>query len=278
MKVVAVDDEPISLDCLEVVLSNMEELTEVVTFPDAEDALAWFKTNKADVAFLDIEMRGMNGLELASAIRRLCSSCKIIFVTSTSKYALEAFKIHATGYLVKPVTKEAVRNELEYIFHEIDDLEQLGLSARLPKTSIPSDLLRVQCFGNFEVFNHDLPVKFSLSKSKELLAYLIHRRGASCSLSEIAAVLYEDKPDNAALQSLIRNIISDLKKSLESAGCKDILVKTRGYVAILPAKVFCDYYNFLDGDADAVNSYNGEYMAQYTWAEFTVGYLERKMH
>lgn len=277
MKVVAVDDEPISLDCLEVVLSNMEELTEVIAFPAAEDALAWFKTNKADAAFLDIEMRGMNGLELASEIRRLCSSCKIIFVTSTSKYALEAFKLHATGYLVKPVTKDAVREELDFIFNDADSPEQSDHSVRLPQTSTTSNMLRVQCFGNFEVFYQNLPVKFSLSKSRELLAYLIHRRGSFCSLSEIAAILYEDKPDNAALQSLIRNIISDVKKSLKTIGCDDILVKTRGFVAILPGKISCDYYDFLDGDAYAVNSYNGEYMAQYTWAEFTVGYLERKI-
>lgn len=278
MKVVAVDDEPISLDCLEVVLSNMKELKEVVAFSNAKETLTWFKKNKADVAFLDIEMRGMNGLELASGIRRLCSSCKIIFVTSTSKYALEAFKLHATGYLVKPVTKEAVRNELDYIFHEMETSEQSVLSARLPQTSNSADLLRVQCFGNFEVFKQNLPVKFSLSKSKELLAYLVHRRGALCSLSEIAANLYEDKPDNAALQSLIRNIISDTKKSLTAIGCEDILVKTRGFVGILPGKIICDYYDFLDGDARSVNSYNGEYMAQYTWAEFTVGYLERKIN
>lgn len=277
MNVVAVDDELISLDCLEIVLSSMEEIEKVTVFSNAKDTINWFKKNKADVAFLDIEMWGMNGLTLAAEIRRLCSSCKIIFVTSSPQYAVEAFQLHVSGYIVKPVTQQSIRKELDFVKETDSSSVQETKSDRIPKNSLTSNLLKVQCFGNFEVFQNNKPVKFSLTKSKELLAYLVHRKGSACSISEIAVILYEDKPDNAALQSQIRNIISDLKKSLAAAGYDDILVKTRGYVSILPEKISCDYYDFLDGIPAAVNAYSGEYMAQYSWAEFTVGYLERKL-
>ena len=134
--------------------------------------------------------------------------------------------------------------------------------------------LKVQCFGNFEVFWKNKPVVFQLSKAKELFAYLVHRKGASVSMAELAAVLFEDKEDGLSVQSQIRNLVASMRKTFSTLGCPDLFNKSRGYISIKTDFIDCDYYSFMSGDSDAINEYSGEYMAQYSWAEFTVGYLE----
>lgn len=263
MVVIAVDDEPISLDCLTVVLQNTPEISEVHAFRNPDDTLQWFKKNKADVAFLDIEMTEMSGLKLSAEIRTICPTCNIIFVTSHPNYALEAFKLRAKGYIMKPATREAVQDEINYLMESED-------------VSVPSqNKVKCQCFGNFEVFYNNELVKFSLTKAKELFAYLVHKKGATVSMAELAAILYEDKADNESTQSQIRNLISEMKKSITKAGIDfELFEKSRGFISIKTDYVDCDYYDFLQAKTSAVNSYTGEYMSQYSWAEFTVGYLE----
>ena len=275
MTVVAVDDEEISLMCLEAVLDSMDDVDKVLTFSNAEDTIDYFKTGKADAAFLDIQLYlsggTLNGLMLAAKIKELCPDCHVVFVTSCPEYAVDAFKLHVSGYIVKPVTREAARKELDYIIME----KRAASNARgFIEEKEEEPKVRVQCFGNFEVFWKNKPVVFQLSKAKELFAYLVHRKGASVSMAELAAVLFEDKEDGLSVQSQIRNLVASMRKTFSSLGCLDLFNKSRGYISIKTDLINCDYYSFMNGDSDAINEYSGEYMAQYSWAEFTVGYLE----
>lgn len=275
MTVVAVDDEEISLMCLEAVLDSMDDVDKVLTFSNAEDTIDYFKTGKADAAFLDIQLYlsggTLNGLMLAAKIKELCSDCHVVFVTSCPEYAVDAFKLHVSGYIVKPVTREAARKELDYIIME---KRAASNSRGFIEEKEEESKVRVQCFGNFEVFWKNKPVVFQLSKAKELFAYLVHRKGASVSMAELAAVLFEDKEDGLSVQSQIRNLVASMRKTFSSLGCPDLFNKSRGYISIKTDLINCDYYSFMNGDSDAINEYSGEYMAQYSWAEFTVGYLE----
>ena len=275
MTVVAVDDEEISLMCLEAVLDSMDDVDKVLTFSNAEDTIDYFKTGKADAAFLDIQLYlsggTLNGLMLAAKIKELCPDCHVVFVTSCPEYAVDAFKLHVSGYIVKPVTREAARKELDYIIME----KRAASNARgFIEEKEEEPKVRVQCFGNFEVFWKNKPIIFQLSKAKELFAYLVHRKGASVSMAELAAVLFEDKEDGLSVQSQIRNLVASMRKTFSSLGCPDLFNKSRGYISIKTDLINCDYYSFMNGDSDAINEYSGEYMAQYSWAEFTVGYLE----
>lgn len=275
MTVVAVDDEEISLMCLEAVLDSMDDVDKVLTFSNAEDTIDYFKTGKADAAFLDIQLYlsggTLNGLMLAAKIKELCPECHVVFVTSCPEYAVDAFKLHVSGYIVKPVTREAARKELDYIIME----KRAASNARgFVEEKEEEPKVRVQCFGNFEVFWKNKPIIFQLSKAKELFAYLVHRKGASVSMAELAAVLFEDKEDGLSVQSQIRNLVASMRKTFSSLGCPDLFNKSRGYISVKTDLIDCDYYSFMNGDSDAINEYSGEYMAQYSWAEFTVGYLE----
>ena len=109
MIAIAVDDEVLMLGALVKAISASPDITEIVKFSDCEKALEYIKDNSADGAFLDINMRGMGGLALAERITEACPECKIVFCTGYEEYAIPAFKIHASGYLMKPISAEDVQ-------------------------------------------------------------------------------------------------------------------------------------------------------------------------
>ena len=114
---------------------------------------------------------------------------------------------------------------------------------------------------------------FGRRQTKELLAFLVDREGASCTAEEIAGALWEGETDMRALKHRIRDLISDMKKTLELIGMGNILLRRSGQLAIQRDMVDCDYYRMLDGDMRAANAYHGAYMSQYSWAEITTGRL-----
>lgn len=131
----------------------------------------------------------------------------------------------------------------------------------------------VQTFGKFQVFVDDVPVKFSRKKSEELLAFLIDRRGAGVTNAEIASILFEDKEYNRSVKNQVQTIISQLVKTLREYGVEDILVRQWNSLAVSPKKVKCDYFDFLNGKENDMMRFSGEYMSNYSWAEYTNGYL-----
>ena len=133
--------------------------------------------------------------------------------------------------------------------------------------------LFARCFGSFEVFSQGRPFLFQRRKTKELLAFLIDRRGATCSAEEIGAALWENEADLRKIKHQLRNLVSDLRDALEKIGMEDLLIRKSGILAINAEQLDCDYYQLLRGDPEAINAYHGEYMTQYSWAEMTAGKL-----
>ena len=265
MKVICVDDEKIALESILYTLNEIEEVTEKIGFRSPEKCLEYLEENSADAAFLDISMRKMNGLALAKLIKEKRPEIYIIFLTGYSEYALQAFKLHASGYLLKPASTEDIQEELANIKNEHSNYDT-------------KKRIRIQTFGNFEVFADEKPIPFIRSKSKEVLAYLVDRKGAKASLSEIAGILWEDGMYDRSRQKQMQCFISDLVKSLKAVHAEEILVKDRTGIMIMKDLVDCDYFRFLEGDAKAVNAYMGEYMSSYYWGEFTIGALDSKIY
>lgn len=136
----------------------------------------------------------------------------------------------------------------------------------------------VQTFGKFQVFVDDKPVKFSRSKSEELFAFLIDRRGAGVTNTEIAAILFEDKEYNRSIKNQVQTIISQLMKTLREYGAEEIIVRQWNSLAVDTNKVKCDYFDFLKQETNDMMNFAGEYMSNYSWAEYTTGYLiQQKM-
>ena len=261
MNVMVVDDEIRALKDLTQAVEAALPDADVKSFSKPSDALQYERLSQVDLAFLDIEMGGMNGLQLAKNLKDVYGKINIIFATGHTKYAVDAYAVHASGYIMKPITKESVLEAMNYLYHPIAPTQ--------------NKKIRVQTFGNFEVFADDKPLIFARTKTKELLAYLVMRNGARCSNNEITAAIWEDRTDSESLQSQYRHLVYDLRQTLRGIKAEDILVRQRGYIAIVPDKISCDMYDFINADAGAVNNYRGEFMAQYSWAEFTNAYLEK---
>ena len=264
LSILAVDDEPAALNALCRAIREAVPDCALTAFTDPVSALAAVNEGKicASVAFLDVEMFALTGLELAKSLKERAGEMNIVFVTGFRQYMGEAFRLHASGYLLKPVRPEDIVRELTDLRH--------------PVARAGDKAVRVQCFGNFEVFGAGRPLCFQRSKSKELLAYLVMRRGAGCTISEVAAILWEDEIALSAQQSYLRHLVSDLNKTLKRAGAEGMLLHKRGVLAVEPNAFDCDYYDFIRGDVQAVNAYLGEFMSQYSWAEFTIGYLDAR--
>ena len=261
MRIYVIDDEPAVLKASEQVIRRALPDAEVTAFLSSVEALKALNSlsDPPDVCFCDIEMPGINGLEFALRLKQISPETKIIFVTAYSEYALEAFRIHANGYILKPMNAVRV-------------LEEIGAPAADPHEA-GTELLKVQCFGNFEVFWQGKPLLFNRKKTRELFAYLVDRKGALCSSGEIAAAIWEYDGDIKNNKTQIRVLISDLRKTLANIRQEDVVIRQRGLVAINTDKLDCDYYHLLEGDMNTLNTFKGEYMTQYSWAEITAGQL-----
>ena len=256
MIAIAVDDEPLMLGALVKAIKASNDITEVTDFTSCEKALDFIKSNPVDIAFLDINMRGMGGLLLAEKIIVFCPDCKIVFCTGYEEYAIPAFKLHASGYLMKPISINDVQEEINNI---------KGVRKR-------EKPLVAKCFGNFEAYINGEKLLFKRSKTKELLAFLIDRRGSGVTISQIGVALWENDQEQKN-QNYVHQLIRDLRRSLEAVGVEEIFERNNYFYSIIPEKLDCDYYSYLK---TGKSEFCGEYMSQYSWAEETCGLLWNK--
>lgn len=203
MNILALDDEEIALEGLVAAVRKVEPTAQIYSFNKPKEALEFCRTTPCDVALLDIQMRNMNGVELAKKVKGVNPNTNIIFTTGYSDYMKEAFDMYASGYVLKPVTPAKLKKELENLRHPV----RLDSARKV----------RIQAFGNFEIFIDDNPIKFRYDLSKELLAYLVDRNGVLCANGEIMAVLWGDKISS----SYFRSLIKDLKDVMGKVGCED---------------------------------------------------------
>ena len=136
--------------------------------------------------------------------------------------------------------------------------------------------LEAKTFGNFTLMYKDKVVKFTRSKSPELLAYLIYKHGSSLNTKELLTVLYGDHADSAKYGASLRLLVSDVKHTLSELEIQNFFVAEYNSFRINPEVVQCDYYDFLAGEPKAVSSFTGEFMSQYSWAEDALDFLEKK--
>lgn len=261
MRIIAADDERPALEMLTEAIQQAKSDAEVASFLKAGEILPYVEEHGCDIAFLDIRMRSVSGVEIAMKIKAIQPKANIIFVTGYGEYASDAMKMHASGYIEKPVTPEKIKKEL-------DDL-------RYPVVGKAHCLLKAVCFGNFDVYTLDgNPVHFERSKAKECLAYLICKSGSSSSIREIASILFENEPYDKNHANYMQKIISSMMRSLKTVGAEQMIQKHFNRLSVDTEKLDCDYYQFQNGDEQMQKRYHGLFMAQYSWAEYINGYLE----
>ena len=257
MIAITVDDERPMLKALTDIVRSSPDIEEVYDFSACSVALEWISNNRADVAFLDINMRGMGGLALAEKIIELQPECKIVFCTGYEEYALNAIQLRCSGYLMKPITSNAVQKEIDHI------------KSKNPTAS----LLDVKCFGNFEVLKNGEALVFKRTKAKELFAVLVDRNGAGMTGKQICAVMWPESSDDLKNMDYLRHLVGDLKKALANVGAEKVFCQDGYNYRIDTTRINCDYHSFLKSGKP---QFCGEYMTQYSWAEETLSLLFEK--
>ncbi|MBR2875961.1 MAG: response regulator [Clostridia bacterium] len=259
MLIMAVDDEILALEDFEDTCREVGITDEIVKFNNPIEALGFVACNKVDIAFLDIEMPVIKGIELARRIKETSKNTRIIFATGYSDYALEAFKVDAVDYVLKP--------------YEPERISQAYAKALLVKDVEVKSHIFIKTFGYFDVFVDGKSVSFSSAKSKELLALLIDRNGGTVSTEQAIQVLWEGREYNETVQSLFRKVLKSLRMTLEEAGISEILIDSRNQRSIDKTTFTCDYYELLDTNDSS--KFFGKYMEQYDWAKATESEIEK---
>ena len=258
MRAICVDDEPLAVEYTLKQCDQLPEIDEARGFTDAQQALDWLRDHRADLALLDINMPKIDGIALAARIKEMYPQMIVLFLTAYREYALDAYAVHAAGYLLKPVSLETLAAEVGYA---------CGVHAPAPKH------LEVRTFGNFDVYVDGRPVSFKLAKSKEILAYLVDKQGFGVSRAELCAAMWEDQLYDRRMQKRLDVYIRSLRDTLREYGAQAIMEMERGVLRVDPKAFDCDAYRFHSGDIAAINAYRGEYMSAYSWASMTEGIL-----
>ncbi|MCR5699011.1 MAG: response regulator [Treponemataceae bacterium] len=255
MTIYACDDEHLGLEGLVNAIREAEPDASIYSFRDGSEAIEYCSKIIPDVAFLDIEMKGENGISVAKNMKEVNPRVNIIFVTGYSNFMKEAFDLYASGYILKPVDGEDIKKQF----------------ANLRYTVKKDSRLEAKTFGAFELFYDGKPLRFKYSRSKELIAILIDAKGLPCSAGKIEEFLWEDNLSDH--RSYIRNLISDIKNVFTQHGIEDVINREPNNMSINCTKIKCDYFEYLNGKSLEELNFQNEYMSQYSWAESTLASL-----
>ena len=248
-----IDDEALVLKSTAEAVQAALPDAEIHTFVKSSEFLSFAENNPIDIAFLDINMRGITGIEVAEKLKQTQPHVNIIFVTGYEEYKATAMDLHASGYLMKPVVADDILREISYLRYPVQEKKPVS----------------VTCFGNFSVRINGTPVHFKYKKTEELFAYLVDRKGATITYGELSSILWEDDSHIHYLKKLR----ADLIDTFEAAGFPDVIESQKGSLRVDLSRVCCDYMDYLNRVPGSEGSFRGEYMTQYSWAESTLGAL-----
>jgi len=249
MRVILVDDEPLSLNLFKLECGNMPGFDVVGFFDNSAEALEYAQKHPVDFALLDIDMPEMNGIELSRRLRMARPDMVIIFVTAHPEFSADAIHAKADFVVFKPYEREDI----------IDALERARLLSERQQKRI-----RVKTFGHFDLFADGGLVSFKSSKAKELLALCVSRMGGEVTIHEMVETLWGDNGDKGLGY---RTTIKALSDTLKEVGAEKMLRRKRSVLSVDPNAFDCDLMDFKAGKSAAINSYHGEFMQQYAWAK-----------
>ena len=263
MHILVVDDE------LAVLQEQVHEIRQV--FPEAviheeTNPLAALEVSRKLVqkgemlsyAFLDVRMREMDGIELGRYLRMAHRKVVLLFCSAVGDYALDAYHLYAKGYLLKPISGQDIVRVLDEM---VPSWRGTGAEKHI----------RVQAFGHFDVYVNGRLLYFEREKAKELLALLIDRRGGSLTTEQIASVLWEAKNYDTSLKNAVTKVVASLRRTLKAEGIEELLIKQWNHLAVDTKRFECDAYEYEKQTPKERSGFCGEYMTNYSWAEFSIG-------
>lgn len=211
LRVMIVEDERPILDLMTRLVGRHPLLEVAGAFASPFEALDRFGDVKPDAAFLDVEMPKMGGIELAGKLKEIREELQVVFTTAYPGYAVDAFRVNAADYLLKPVTPE----ELERVVARIVKNREMHAALR-PSSGAGEPAVR--CFGTFEARKPDGSLmSWPTRKTEELFAYFLAFPGRLTGKWQLADLLWPDTEEDRAIHNL-HNTVYRLKKTLKEAG------------------------------------------------------------
>ncbi|BBH19047.1 hypothetical protein Back11_03920 [Paenibacillus baekrokdamisoli] len=214
MNVILLDDEPLALRSLEHQLKRFSGVNIIGTFSFPQDAIAAAEKLRPDVAFIDIDMPEMNGIQVAEKLLIMDDSMSIVFVTAYEEYAVKAFELNALDYVLKPVQPSRLEQTVTRLLNEvrISRAQAHSIEEEEPEADV-----RVQCSGTMNVFGLDgKPLSWRTAKSRELFAYLVYKRGQPVRKETLLELLWPNFDEKKGFTQLYTTIYR-LRKNFESA-------------------------------------------------------------
>ncbi|MEH6940235.1 response regulator [Bacillus sp. JJ722] len=278
IRTILVDDEKLALDLMEKKLHKIGGIEVIGKFSDPESVINEMKNLDFQVAFLDIEMTGISGLDLAEIIQEWKSDIHIVFVTAYRDYAIQAFELNSIDYLLKPVLEGRLTKTIDRIVEQLELNNKNNLTQDKPTSST----LEINCFNEFIVYNNKQPVKWKTAKVKELFAFFITHLGTYVNRDSIINQLWPDY-DYKKAKIQLHTCISHLRKMLDLLGYNQSLTYSNQSYALNLTDFYCDaieleeilnMHTNISKDniillENAVQKYVGEYMEtnEYEWAQ-----------
>ena len=244
MNVIYVDDEKLQHTNFRLTVKGLDRVDSVETFDNGEAALMWAEKHHTDVAFLDIELPVMNGIELAKRLKQIDENIRIIFVTAYEQYALQAFDVGAIGYVLKPYSRQDIAGQLKKASYVRD----------IPKTAI-----EIYTMPDFLLVVDGKTLMTGRTRQEELLALLVDRGAAGLTKNKAIECLWHGYSSD----SIYWTTMSRLKKILDDAGIGELIL-TKGQTKYINMDIVeCDLYSMQKGNAKAIDSYCGRYLDKY---------------
>ena len=265
---IIVDDEENTIEELKDILESFGNIEIIACETNPFKALEIIEDNKIDVAFLDIDMPGINGITLSEKIKTISPNIEIIFITAYNQYAIEAFEVDAIDYVLKPIRKERIEKSIKRIL-------------KLIKEEDNNYRIKIRSFKKFEVLIDNTIVKWRIIKDGELFAYLIENVDIPIHKEKIIQDLWDDvdlKNGLIYLQSSIYRI----RKILSNNGYKNCIIYTNNCYIMKRINIDCDIWRYndylnkeylinkdnVDIYDNLIKIYTGDYLEEdgYLWA------------
>lgn len=251
------DDEAHALSLLELLLHQMGEVKVVGCCSNGIEALEQIVRLKPDVAFLDIEMPGMNGLEVAERLEAASSATHIVFVTAYDRYAVSAFENDALDYLLKPLEVDRLHRTVNRVKRAIAyrraEEREPAPAATEPAAGAPGNL-SVQLLGEIQVSVEGRGrLKWRTSKEKELFAYLAVHYGSRVHRDVLLDELWPDEHYQKA-KVYLHTCVSYLRRDLRQLGMEDAVIYEDEKYSLIPALEHSDYREFVETAATLLSS------------------------
>lgn len=212
LKAMLVDDEHHAIEALHNILASFPQLEIAGKFTDPREAMKHLQTISYDVVFLDIEMPGNSGLDLAEKIMEQHPHIRVVLVTAYSEYAVDAFEANAIDYLLKPVRMSRMKKTIEKLERTRPAADAQPQRAAVRLTALQQFQLIVK-----DAAGQDQIVKWRTQKTQELFAYLVHHGAVGVHKTKIMAdMLPEMDPEAAA--TYIHTCIYQIRKTIRDLG------------------------------------------------------------